>query len=242
MPVRSKKELEEKLEEQLAYLQRSANLYDQGNEDEAPRLAIALRILLHDTPRSRSLLGQLERKNIKFFDSAVPFDPKNVLPFGGLINISLGAPPRYVPMFDNPSSGMRKVGFAEWWDRIVFCDQDKRQLSRKGIVITAANQDGGAHVDPILDDAYAGLSKNGSLGWLARDKEGPHPLQQPQRAAIRQIAHEVLKSLIPGYSKASVPNRSVVVGPISLTQSVKFSGKRPTPHKTIPGRRKRHGD
>ena len=224
MRKRSITELEKKLEEQIRYLQRSAEIYDQGNEDEAPRLATTLRVLLHDSAHSKSLLGQLNKKNIPFYDSAVPFDPQNVSPFGGLVNISLGASAKYLPMFDNCLNGMRKLEFSEWWTRTIFCDKERRQLSRKAVILTAANQDGGAHVDPQLDDTYAALSKDGSLGWIAHDKEGFHPIKQPERAAIRQIAHEVLKSLIPGYSKVPELEPSIIVGPISLKESIKLSG------------------
>jgi hypothetical protein len=41
------------------------------------RLAVSLRVLLHDTNTSHSLLGQLGKKNIKFVDAALDFDPKN---------------------------------------------------------------------------------------------------------------------------------------------------------------------
>ena len=60
-----------------------------------------------------------------------------------------------------------------------------------------ANQDGGGHVDPSLDEAYANLSRFNSLGWKifigdcpAKDFE-----KGPELPSVRQIAYEVIKSL-----------------------------------------------
>lgn len=52
-------ELMNHLYEQMAFLKRSAEHYDAGEFSEAKRLAATLRVLLHDTDRSVSLLSQL---------------------------------------------------------------------------------------------------------------------------------------------------------------------------------------
>jgi hypothetical protein len=68
-------ELAAHLAEQLQFIEASADAFDKGFEGEAKRLAVTLRVLLHDTKSSRSLLGQLGRKNIDFLDTAIPFNP-----------------------------------------------------------------------------------------------------------------------------------------------------------------------
>ena len=68
----SQAELSQHLQEQLEFLQASAGAYDQGFEGEAKRLAVSIRVLVHDTSNSNSLLGQLGQKDIKFLDSAIP--------------------------------------------------------------------------------------------------------------------------------------------------------------------------
>src|ERR1017187_2181948 len=47
------------LREQFGYLQTSAREYDAGNEAESKRLATTLRVLFHNTTRSKSLFHQL---------------------------------------------------------------------------------------------------------------------------------------------------------------------------------------
>lgn len=197
----TKFELEEHLSEHLHFLETSATAFDTGYEGEAKRLAISLRVLLHDTKLSKSLLGQLEKKNIQFHDTALEFKPNNFLTYSGLIFLqgdSTGA--KYVPFLDDiPSGKIKKLDFDKWWNAIVFVDNQRNQMSRKDIVLFVADQDGGAHVDPNLNEKYAHLSRHNSLNWFF-ENESSNELQAlggPQLASIRQIAHEVLKTLKP---------------------------------------------
>jgi len=59
----SKDRLRYKLREQIRFIERSCKTFDQGEEDEAIRLATTLRILFHDTSKSTSLLKLLSLKN-----------------------------------------------------------------------------------------------------------------------------------------------------------------------------------
>jgi hypothetical protein len=67
-------DLQAHLDEQLGFLERSAAAFDQGYEDEAKRLAVTLRVLLHETTQSHSLLVQLGRRHGAFLDTALPPD------------------------------------------------------------------------------------------------------------------------------------------------------------------------
>ena len=63
-------ELEQELNDQIELLKLDAANYDAGREIVAKSLAVKLRILLHDTTNSKSLLGQLGKKNKQFYDTA----------------------------------------------------------------------------------------------------------------------------------------------------------------------------
>ncbi len=221
-------ELRAHLEEQLGFIEASATSFDGGLEGEAKRLAVTIRVLLHDTKASHSLLGQLNAKNVDFFDTAFEFDPKNISPHGGLVFIAHGPPrTRYVAMLDDvPVKHM--TPFDTWWNAPVFVDKERRELSRKDLVLTAANQDGGAHVDPALDDVYYSLTRGNSLGWTVSENGIARPMEGPERAAIRQIAHEVLKTFKPGYSKMLKHEAGFVMGGMSLKVGPS-SSKRPAP-------------
>jgi len=52
----TEEELRDQLKDQIHFLIESSNAYDSGSASEAKRLAVAIRILVHDTDISRSLL------------------------------------------------------------------------------------------------------------------------------------------------------------------------------------------
>jgi hypothetical protein len=199
MVLQTEEELKAHLKEQIEFLQRSAEAYDEGFKSEAKRLAVVIRVLLHDAKSSTSLLIQLKKKNIKFYDTAYNYDPKYLTP--GLIQIRVstlnGA--QYVPPLDDgsPSRYLKgKIPFDEWWNKIVFADTTGNKFTRKDLILAVCNKDGGAHIDPKLNKAYADLTRFGSLGWqYGLNGIDKGFVTDPELASIRQIAHEVLKSL-----------------------------------------------
>jgi len=202
-------DLKAHLDEQLGFLQRSSDAYDEGFDGEAKRLAVTLRVLLHDTARSRSLLSQLGLKGTNFFDTAGEPIAGNLVPEHNLIAIESGlGPPRYVPLLDGHLTSM--TPFERWWNTQVFIDRDKRGLTRRDLVLIAADKDGGAHVDATLSGTYADLSRQNSMGYQTHPIHDGKALQNPERAVIRQIAHEVLKTLRPEYSKEYKPSGMLI--------------------------------
>ncbi len=79
--------------EQLRFLRASADAFDGGFEGEAKRLATTIRVLLHETKNSRSLLGQLNMKDsLMMHNTAHALNPTNLLPHQGLVIMRLDAP------------------------------------------------------------------------------------------------------------------------------------------------------
>jgi hypothetical protein len=63
---------EDQLTRQAGYLERSCASFDKGDHDEAVRIATTIRVLLHDTAKSTSLLTHLGIKNsIEYVDTGV---------------------------------------------------------------------------------------------------------------------------------------------------------------------------
>lgn len=220
--IQSSVELSKHFQEQLGFLQASSEAFDRGLVGEAKRMAVSIRVLVHDSTKSKSLLGQLNQKNIQFYDSSFPYDPRSTFPYMGLIAHSatlsnVSSVIKYAPILDMFAVGamVRTTDFDTWWNAIIFVDGSGNRFTRKSIVLSVAEQDGGAHVDPLLNQAYADLSRNNSLGFIVpQGKE--EWLQGAELASIRQITHEVLKSIIPGYSlKSNKPelNKTVVTPP-----------------------------
>ncbi len=64
-----------------------------------------------------------------------------------------------------PSIEHRWIKFDESWNEVIFVDRERRTVTRSELVRFIANKDGGAHVDPLLQEIYADLSRGNSLGW-----------------------------------------------------------------------------
>jgi len=197
----TKNELKRHLLEQLEFLERSADLYDQGHENEAKRMATVLRTLLHDTKNIKSLLGLLDKKGIQFVDTAMDDISNVITTHCALVHqLLLSGKPKYVALLDDIPSKMKD--FDSWWAGVIFIDEEGNKISRKDIILTMANQDGGVHVDPGIDKDYSRLSKGQSLGHMYSNN-GSNWLHMhgAELASVRQIAHELLKTLKTGYVK-----------------------------------------
>jgi len=196
------KELLGHLKEQIAFMQESAISYDRGFESEAKRLAVVIRVLVHDTSQSTSLLTLLGRKRkMLFYDSASKYDPRNLATGNCLTVVKLSAnEAEYIAPLDDLSSARdknKKRSFNNWWERlIIYGDNKNNTFTRKKLVLAVANKEGGTHVDPTLDQQYADLSRFNSLGWkLFVHGEEKDFNNTPILPSIRQISHEVLRTL-----------------------------------------------
>lgn len=199
-------ELEKHLDEQLRFLESSVESHDRGFIGEAKRIATTIRVLLHDTKSSRSLLSQLNRKTISFFSTTLDDPINNVGSYGGLVALAIPEgdnKPKYMALLDEipPSSKPKWVNFETWWEEPIFINQKNEGITRSKIILTACNQDGGAHIDPNLDVIYDSLVSGRFMGWESHSPDGKALISGAESAAIRQIAHEILKTLKPGYSK-----------------------------------------
>jgi hypothetical protein len=191
--------LRRKLKEQLGFLRRSARDFDGGHEDEALRLATTMRVLFHDTRVSTSVLTHLSMCNKTML--ATP--RTNFADWRDFLNvrINLNSPE---PMTLLPKLGDQfvPVPFATWWESDSVTNAAGTSVSRKQIILGAANQDGGAHVDDQLREFYehliAGEYSLGITGNLTY--EGAPPFAQGvtlypgngHLAFLRQFAHESL--------------------------------------------------
>ncbi len=198
--------MREELRKQLRFLERSAKAYDDGDEEEAVRLATVMRVLFHDTfnqktgkPISTSLMTHLAIR-----DCTMLATPRTQLAdwrdfLAVKIDFNSPSPTSLLPRLDLQ---LVEVPFATWWDS----DSIKADasVSRRRLITSAANKDGGAHVDPKLDRFYEGLKEGSwSLGITGNfTYDGPPPFEQgvtqwPRNghlAMLRQFAYEALST------------------------------------------------
>lgn len=160
-----------------------------------------LRVLLHDTSVSHSLVKQLGVKDrMNFLDTADPINPRNLLPTPGLVIMKAtttadGLDGRYVAPLDmDRPSGSRTVAFhGSWHDPVMKADGT---WSREELVLALSNTEGGAHVDPDLDERYDTLARHNGIGMVASWGKGETPFTGNVVAvALRQVTYETLETL-----------------------------------------------
>jgi hypothetical protein len=200
--ARDNRELLDLLHIQLQHLRTSSAAYDSGTESEGLRLAVVLRLLLHDTANQRSLLKQLQvLDRLRFVDTAAPIEPQNLLPTPGFVMIHFGPEgTRYEPPLSNLSPARQNPPklFAAWWVQAVTKLSDGTTYSRRDWVLGAADREGGAHVDPLRDRLYEAVTLRNDIGWVTNT--GEPPPGNIGLASVRQIAHEVDLTLAAGLS------------------------------------------
>jgi hypothetical protein len=179
----------------------SAKSYDEGYYGEAVRLAATVHVFVHDHGKSSvSLLTHLKRKSIAFVSTAVPLNPRNLLTEMPLVMMRLSSDQPsvfYVPRLDDgPPIGRSEEPFHKWWDAGVMRDNRRRIFSRKNLISNMRHREGGAHVDGQLDEMFADLGRNNSMGWVGISAgEKFVPAYGPEYASVRQIAHELTLTL-----------------------------------------------
>jgi len=192
------------LRDQRTLLRNARRAFDEGSHPEAQNIAARLRVLLHDTRLSHSLLGQLRvKERLPYLDTNSAEMPAEVIQMGGglcMISAMLGpedtASSRYRAPLDvlAPDRIHPPQAFVDWWGDPVVDDDRGRPISRRQFVLWLANEEGGAHIDPTIDDTYAELSTAGVSRFAPA--EGDDPLFRDLVApTVRQIAYEVETTL-----------------------------------------------
>lgn len=210
-------QLMEHARDQTDFLIRSCNEWDVGQHNEAKRIAVHLRVLLHHNEEgsSKALLMQTGyRDRLRFLDSGGEFEAGDLF-LSSLVTLGVSSAtgglewmPRYgelsrreVNLSDQVAAARKgqstprppggRIRFAEWWDAIVVKDTAGREYTRRKLVLAVANQEGGAHVDPRTKADIQALAHENSMGWTGGPGGRPSvPAGSPIPATIRQIAWE----------------------------------------------------
>lgn len=205
---REERQYKEALATQLRYIQRSCEIFDRGDWDEAIRIATQLRIILNAGDGSKkSLLQHLGvNRKIKLLSTSEGTSP-NAIMYQGMGSFeykSDGAETTmkfYASLDDTPIA--YEMEAYDWWEQIVYvlppesADQTSLVLRRKDIILAAANKDGGAHFDAMLMPEYEQLAAPGAVGeWVVNINgvEQRTPIIGAHFVCLRQMGHEILHS------------------------------------------------
>jgi hypothetical protein len=187
--------IKDHLRRQLEFLRRSCEIYDAGNFDEAIRLAVGIRVLLHDTNKSKSVLSQMKVKEQLLIATSFGFSsqlPKNFQASS------------IIPIFASSGEGGTSVPFSlpmpliflkvnEWLDETVWMQDSS--MTREKIILQTANKEGGAHVEAKPTESIQELRKG--LTKVISVKINGVEVGSPKNyhfTMIRQFAHELLSS------------------------------------------------
>lgn len=206
----------------LTRLSQFCDEYDKGDERVALLISNCLRLILKTTIRRtnpikygvKSLIKHLDLENTLFLDTRK--NPKSysfytignnvsnqsILQDAGIDVFLLGisieningtASFRCTPLLERNNQNSSKISFDDWYDQPVFAIPNF-SLTRKQLIESIAEQDGGTHFDDNLtEEAYCALRQGDAFqlnvnGTVVRFENNP------AFASIRQIAYEVMKT------------------------------------------------
>lgn len=187
----------DQLRKQLEFISRSCEAFDAGARDEAVRIAQSIRVLFHQTGRSTSLIEHLRATTVNLTTTQEEIGSNEVQRLG-LTDF------RIQIVDDSPRaefgahlslSFATQVPVSKWWTQVVAVLDKSSQLTRKDIVLNAANKDGGAHVADVLPQNYARLKNpEGAMTFTIGGASFSVEPLHAQYAMIRQMGFELLNS------------------------------------------------
>lgn len=197
-----RQDFREQLRRQLGFIESSCSAYDAGRETEPIRVAAALRVIFHDTRRSKSLLSHLFAGQLPLLSTTPRLGEASgeAVFFHGALVVCLSTSGEgfyKAPLADVPVKEF--LHRAEWWRQVLYIRKESSsctiKMSRKDIVLDACNKDGGAHVDAKLPARYREL-KAGPWSVWTYSAQGvvQHRLPDAQLPMLRQVGYEILHS------------------------------------------------
>lgn len=193
----------DQLRRQIKFLVNSCKIFDNGDWEESIRIATCIRVLIHDTSKSTSLLNHLNAKDIKLFSTSPQFPENSDDGYQCYVAFNMGVIALgknnfgYMPNLEDFKPGASIVlPVEQWWEQIVWILSPECKLSRKRLILSAANQDGGAHVDAELSQDYEYLTRYsaGTISFRVGNHSFSRDVVKLHLISIRTIANEVVKS------------------------------------------------
>jgi hypothetical protein len=190
-------DFKQQLARQIGFLARSCQSFDAGYLDESIRIATTIRVLIHDTPKSTSLLKHLNALDIKLSSTVLNFSRPGVAMQFRMGRFGFGPQETTFIAATAKEDIKASLTVPEWWKQIIYT-LGTVNLSRKDLVLAASNKDGGAHVDHTLTVEYESIMNadgNGFFNYVsAEDHKIVERIEIAHLIYIRQMGAELLHS------------------------------------------------
>src|SRR5882762_6612615 len=122
--ARAKANILAKLREQMGFLRTSLGSFYEGNFAESVRIATAIRVLVHESGKSKPLLTQAQSNGLELpILEHVGEWPAQVEIFSFAVSVRLG--PTIAPAVDLASSHHTVSSVGGWWNATVFTFQSR---------------------------------------------------------------------------------------------------------------------
>jgi len=186
---------------QLNFIISSCRLYDAGRMEEALRIAVAARVLFHNTHQSKAIIGGhfpangMKLVSTTMFKPGFPVKDSHFLGFIGMYP-SFGCFKAVL----NDGNRKESIDWQQWWsvEPIMALNKAQESVTRKQLVLACANKDGGAHVDAVKPGEYERLEDGLGIEIVGTFWGKTEPqrvkLRYANLAALRQIGYEILSS------------------------------------------------
>lgn len=233
---RSQSEYYDAFIEQLNFLRSAAELYDNGNRSAIKMATPQLRTLFYKQSYGDILIDLISEINKNQFLSTCKFSDKTVLYGGSVTNAFVDGKYVYLPAcYEKGLEVGHYISFEHWWNGRILIASDA-SFTREELVKFIVNNDGGAHIDPKLNEKYYNL-KNDIYSLQATNARGMPgiPFKELHLALLRQLVHEALmsfkkmnfiKEYNPGKNCFNAKNN---IFPLHITQMTIDEGDSTTP-------------
>lgn len=199
----------QKLKEQTHLLKKATDDFYAGDHIAALNIAVRIRTLVHETDRSIPLLKLIrsDYQAAEIYDKmpAETDDAEQSAVTGGFVShcsvgIQIGGG-SFSPFIDFTSPSYRLVPLGDWWKRACiivpygrFPHAERHAIfSKKHLVLTLANKEGGAHVDVKLPPDYVALVTDSPLKIFVNGVE--RDTVNLARYAVAQAGGELLECI-----------------------------------------------
>lgn len=233
---RSQSEYYDAFIEQLKFLNYAAKLYDSGERTAIKMATPQLRTLFYQQSYGDILINLIPEVNKDQFLSTCQFGEKPIIYGGSVTNAFVAGKYVYLPScYEKNLEIGHYISFEHWWNGRILIASDT-SFTRKELVRFIVNKDGGAHIDPELNEKYYNLKNDiYSLQATKMPNMPGIPFKELHLALLRQVVHETLMSFkkmnfIKDYDpEKNCFNMKNNIFPLHVTQMTINEGKSATP-------------